>query len=118
MKKIPETIELNISPMRIITGILTLVAFGGLFFTSGSWISKAEGSHALVNVHEEKDLPGLTETTKNNEDNIVDLSKISEQLANQQKILIDQQRLEREMWGDDYEKRIFEILSDQPIRGP
>ena len=104
--------------MRIISTALTLVAFGMLFFTAGDWIGKADNAHALSEVHEHTDIPKLEDTTDNHQNAIGDLAQISKQLADQQRILIDQQRLEREMWGDNYEKKIFEILSNQQTNGP
>ena len=118
MPKIPEKIELTVSPMRVISTILTLIAFGMLFFTAGDWIGKADHAHALSVTHEETNIPALEDTTDNHQDAIGNLAQISKQLADQQRILIDQQRLEREMWGENYEKKIFEILSNQQTNGP
>ena len=118
MPKIPEKVEVTISPMRVISTILTLIAFGMLFFTAGDWIGKADHAHAIVEIHEETSIPELEDKTENHQTAIGDLAKISKQLADQQRILIDQQRLEREMWGENYEKKIFEILSNQQTNGP
>jgi len=118
MPKIPEKVEITISPMRVISTILTLIAFGMLFFTAGDWIGKADHAHAIVEIHEETSIPELEDKTENHQTAIGDLAKISKQLADQQRILIDQQRLEREMWGENYEKKIFEILSNQQTNGP
>ena len=76
-----KTVELKINPMRVITTILTLAAFGVLIGGAVRWMTKAENAH----------------------DSTEKLTTIVDQLN-------DQQQFERKLWGDSYEKRISDIL--------
>ncbi len=110
MPIIPDKVEVTISPIRVISTILTLIAFGMLFFTAGDWIGRADAAHAITTEHKEE-LPKLQQSSKDHHETISKLTDISTKLANQQEILVRQQELERKMWGEDYEKKIHEILS-------
>ena len=87
-----KTVELKISPMRVITTILTLAAFIGIIVGVTGWIFRAEISHDITVTHE---------------DNLDKLTNIVDQLNTQQ-------QFERKIWGDSYEQRISEILKDNP----
>ena len=79
-----KTVELKISPMRVMTSIITAAAFIGVIVGVSHWVFRAEASH----------------------ENTDKLTTIVEQL-NQQQVF------ERKLWGDSYEQRISEILEEE-----
>ena len=79
-----KTVELKISPMRIMTSIITAAAFIGVIVGVSHWVFRAEDSH----------------------ENTDKLTTIVEQL-NQQQVF------ERKLWGDSYEQRISDILEEE-----
>ena len=80
-----KTVELKISPMRIMTSIITAAAFIGVIVGVSHWVFRAEVSH----------------------DNTDKLTNIVDQLNTQQ-------QFERKLWGDSYEQRISDILEEEP----
>jgi hypothetical protein len=79
-----KTVELKISPMRVMTFVITAAAFIGVIVGVSHWVFRAESSH----------------------ENTDKLTTIVEQL-NQQQVF------ERKLWGDSYEQRISEILEEE-----
>ena len=79
-----KTVELKISPMRVMTFVITAAAFIGVIVGVSHWVFRAEDSHK----------------------NTDKLTTIVEQL-NQQQVF------ERKLWGDSYEQRISEILEEE-----
>ena len=79
-----KTVELKISPMRIMTSVITAAAFIGVIVGVSHWVFRAEDSH----------------------ENTDKLTNIVEQL-NQQQVF------ERKLWGDSYEQRISDILEEE-----
>jgi len=80
-----KTVELKISPMRVMTFVITAAAFIGVIVGVSHWVFRAEVSH----------------------DNTDKLTNIVDQLNTQQ-------QFERKLWGDSYEQRISEILEEEP----
>jgi hypothetical protein len=80
-----KTVELKISPMRVMTFIITAAAFIGVIVGVSHWVFRAEVSH----------------------DNTDKLTNIVDQLNTQQ-------QFERKLWGDSYEQRISDILEEEP----
>ena len=74
-------VQLTISPLRIMTTVVTVGAFIGVIVGVSHWVFRAEASHV----------------------NTVKLTEIVEQINTQQ-------AFERKLWGDSYERRISEIL--------
>ena len=79
-----KTVELKISPMRIMTSVITAAAFIGVIVGVSHWVFRAEASH----------------------ENTDKLTTIVEQL-NQQQVF------ERTLWGASYEQRISDILEKE-----
>ena len=80
-----KTVQLKISPIRIMTSIITAAAFIGVIVGVSHWVFRAEVSH----------------------DNTDKLTNIVDQLNTQQ-------QFERKLWGDSYEQRISDILEEEP----
>jgi len=80
-----KTVELKISPMRVMTFVITAAAFIGVIVGVSHWVFRAEVSH----------------------DNTDKLTNIVDQLNTQQ-------QFERKLWGDSYEQRISDILEEEP----
>ena len=79
-----KTVELKISPMRVMTFVITAAAFFGVIVGVSHWVFRAEDSHK----------------------NTDKLTTIVEQLN-------QQQGFERKLWGDSYEQRISDILEEE-----
>ena len=79
-----KTVELKISPMRIMTTVITVATFIGVIVGVSHWVFRAEASH----------------------DNTDKLTTIVEQINTQQ-------QFERKLWGDSYEQRISDILEKE-----
>ena len=79
-----KTVELKISPMRIMTSVITAAAFIGVIVGVSHWVFRAEASH----------------------ENTDKLTTIVEQLNKQQVF-------DRKLWGDSYEQRISDILEEE-----
>ena len=80
----PKKVEFEIN----LTSILAIVSVLGVIIGISRWIAVAEKTHESVTKHDES------------------LNKISEIVDE----LHDQQKLERELWGDSYRRKIKKIL--------
>tara|TARA_S200002703_G_scaffold34481_1_gene29891 strand:- start:29228 stop:29488 length:261 start_codon:yes stop_codon:yes gene_type:complete len=82
-----KKIELELT----MTTILTIAGVVGVALGAVRWVTKAEVSHDEVVVHEQQ---------------IEKLDQIVDELHQQQK-------LERELWGESYRERIHEVLTNE-----
>lgn len=80
----PKKVEFEIN----LTSILAIVSVLGVIIGISRWIAVAEKTHESVNKHGQ---------------NLTKLNEIVDELH-------DQQKLERELWGDSYRRKIKEIL--------